>query len=430
MVAHPEPEEVDESDRAAARLALARNWPDLQPPSPKYIALLEALAEFHRRFGADSFTLRYNLRPPKDRTERWTRQLMHGEITEAEFAVRARADAARPIDLEMLTTFHNAYHSNLSHYSGVLQRAAHHQQQAHAGSWQADEEAIDGHILHLTGKLPLWRENLETVFDFLEERRITSGAGLAKLGEVEGTSAHWAAQLLFNRMTDAWGSCKEISRRSQRDPRYLYAARAIDLFCQTWATRFPKPQSLSERLREEFILTRAAIKDGNPVSTRGQATAPESARSVSNLDQSIGNESRELVLLGEMISIVGAAGHIFRATPNSDWGIDGEIEFKDSAGRASGRRVYVQLKSGDSYLVRRADTAEEIFTVRKLRHLEYWVQQAYPVMLVIRQSNGQIRWMDVSAYLRRNGHSKCQILFHGEVVTPDAVRQLAENALR
>lgn len=38
---------------------------------------------------------------------------------------------------------------------------------------------------------------------------------------------------------------------------------------------------------------------------------------------------------------------------NSDHGIDGEIEFKDDRGRASGKRLYVQLKSGDSYLKKR-----------------------------------------------------------------------------
>ena len=46
--------------------------------------------------------------------------------------------------------------------------------------------------------------------------------------------------------------------------------------------------------------------------------------------------------------IVAEAGQIFRPTANSDHGIDGEIEFKTDRGRASGKRLYVQLKSGDS----------------------------------------------------------------------------------
>jgi hypothetical protein len=50
-----------------------------------------------------------------------------------------------------------------------------------------------------------------------------------KLGEYEGTSAHWLAQLLFSRMSDAWRSCRDVSERSHRDPRYTYAAKAIEL---------------------------------------------------------------------------------------------------------------------------------------------------------------------------------------------------------
>ena len=53
------------------------------------------------------------------------------------------------------------------------------------------------------------------------------------------------------------------------------------------------------------------------------------------------------------LSTVGEAGHIFRPVANSDWGIDGEIEFKNDKGEASGERLYLQLKSGHSYLHRR-----------------------------------------------------------------------------
>ena len=47
------------------------------------------------------------------------------------------------------------------------------------------------------------------------------------------------------------------------------------------------------------------------------------------------------------------AGQIYGGYTNSDHGIDGEVEFKDDQGRASGRRLYMQLKSGDSYLNKR-----------------------------------------------------------------------------
>ena len=45
-------------------------------------------------------------------------------------------------------------------------------------------------------------------------------------------------------------------------------------------------------------------------------------------------------------------GQIYRGYTNSEHGIDGEIGFKAEQGRASGKRLYVQLKSGASYLRR------------------------------------------------------------------------------
>jgi len=129
------------------------------------------------------------------------------------------------------------------------------------------------------------------------------------------------------------------------------------------------------------------------------------------------NESRELILVGHAFSIVGEAGQIFRPTPNSDHGIDGEIEFKDNQGRASGKRLYVQLKSGDSYLKQRERDGAEVFQIKNPRWADYWQQQAYAVMLVIRTSDGEIRWMDVSAYLKREttgGKTVKQIIFSGE----------------
>ena len=59
----------------------------------------------------------------------------------------------------------------------------------------------------------------------------------------------------------------------------------------------------------------------------------------------------------------------------------------------------MQLKSGDSYIYKRETDGKEIFTVKNDRHLDYWTKQAYPVFLVIRTSNGVIRWMNITAYL-------------------------------
>ena len=78
----------------------------------------------------------------------------------------------------------------------------------------------------------------------------------------------------------------------------------------------------------------------------------------------------------------------------------------------------MQLKSGDSYLSKRQRDGAEVFQIKNARWATYWQQQAYPVMLVIRNSAGDIRWMDVSAYLKResdNGKKPVKlIVFKGE----------------
>jgi hypothetical protein len=144
-----------------------------------------------------------------------------------------------------------------------------------------------------------------------------------------------------------------------------------------------------------------------------------------NLD----NESRELILIGHAIAIAAEAGHIFRPVTGADWGIDGEIEFKNDKGQASGQRVYVQLKSGDSYIYKRMRDDKEIFTIKNPRHAEYWLSQAYPVMLVIRTSDGKIRWMNVTDYLRQHGTAAKQIVFEGEPFTASNVAKLRDKVL-
>jgi small GTP-binding protein len=146
---------------------------------------------------------------------------------------------------------------------------------------------------------------------------------------------------------------------------------------------------------------------------------------------SIDNESKELILMGDAYTIVGASGQIYRQYTNSDHGIDGEIEFKNNEGEASGKRVYLQLKHGDSYLYKRKRDGKEIFTIRKKRHAEHWQAHAYPVMLVIRTSDGQIRWMNVTDYLKRHkGKDTKQIVFDGEPFTALNVAKLRDKLIR
>ena len=78
-----------------------------------------------------------------------------------------------------------------------------------------------------------------------------------------------------------------------------------------------------------------------------------------------------------------------------------EVEFKDDHGRATGKRVYLQLKSGRSHLRLRKRDDARLFQIPKPRHAEYWSDQAFPVFLIIGDDSGDIEWMDVGKHLRQ-----------------------------
>lgn len=146
------------------------------------------------------------------------------------------------------------------------------------------------------------------------------------------------------------------------------------------------------------------------------------------------NESKDRALVDEVISTVALAGQLSREFAVSDHGIDMEIEFKSDAGEATGRKVYLQLKSGDSYLSKRKRDDAEIFTIKDERHTRYWMEQGFPVLLVIRNSKGEVRWMEVRDWLKRasdNGKKPVkQIVFEGERFDVMSVRRWRDRALR
>ena len=72
------------------------------------------------------------------------------------------------------------------------------------------------------------------------------------------------------------------------------------------------------------------------------------------------NESKGRALVGDVISTVSLAGQIAREITVGDWGLDMEIEFKNDSGEATGKRFYLQLKSGDSHLKPRKKDGAEI----------------------------------------------------------------------
>lgn len=165
--------------------------------------------------------------------------------------------------------------------------------------------------------------------------------------------------------------------------------------------------------------------------------SPETKQKVRELQKQaevvLDNESKERALVGEVISTVALAGQICREFNVSDHGIDMEIEFKSDTGEATGRRLYLQLKSGDSYLRKQRRDGTEVFTLKKERHVRYWMAQAFPVLLVIRNSDGEVRWMEVRDWLKHateDGKKTVkQIVFEGERFDVMSVRRWRDRVL-
>jgi len=150
-------------------------------------------------------------------------------------------------------------------------------------------------------------------------------------------------------------------------------------------------------------------------------------------DLVLDNESKDRALIGDVISTVALAGQIIEEYSAKRYGLDMEIEFKDDDGKPTARKLYLQLKSGDSHLRKRQSDGAEIFQIHHDDHAQYWMDQAYPVFLVIGNSEGEVRWMEIRDYLKResdNGTKAVkQIVFTGERFDVMSVRRWRENLL-
>lgn len=141
----------------------------------------------------------------------------------------------------------------------------------------------------------------------------------------------------------------------------------------------------------------------------------------------------EQILTGHMMAIAGEANQIFRLVRIFDCGIDGEVEFKDNTGKASGKKIYVQFRSGNSYFRTRKVDGREVLDLKNEHDLKYWISQPVDVYLVVRQQDEMsgemiIRWMNVTNYLNtRKKKKNLQIAFIGEKLNMKAVWKVRDK---
>jgi small GTP-binding protein len=128
------------------------------------------------------------------------------------------------------------------------------------------------------------------------------------------------------------------------------------------------------------------------------------------------NESKERALVGEVISTAALAGQISREFNVSDHGMDMEIEFRDDRGAATGKKVYLQVKSGEAY---------------NDGNVMHWMSQTAPVVLLMRNPGGEVKWMEVREWLKRAGDKRVkQRVLEGERFDVMSVRRWRDESLR
>jgi WD40 repeat protein/uncharacterized protein YbaR (Trm112 family) len=218
---------------------------------------------------------------------------------------------------------------------------------------------------------------------------------------------------------------EKYAREVQRDRRYV---------CPACAKPVTDLEAVRERfeMKKEFIYCQKCDEKVPLIDFIEQRLASDPvAQKVLRMDematQELDAQALEQILIGHMMAITGEANQIFRPVTMFDYGIDGELEFKDNDGKASGKKIYIQLKSGSSYLRSRKSDGNEIYDVKNKRHLKYWENQPVDVYLVIRQQDertgvSSIRWMNVTRYLKeREDKDSKQIVFNGEKLDASAV---------
>jgi hypothetical protein len=248
-------------DFQAAEKVIPRLKSPPAPDSPEYQALRGKLADHRATIGGDRFDLYYELRPPRNAFEKGELDFANGRITEEQWREMVKADAERPIDAEMLNAFCDAYEQRLIAYSRVLQTiTASATDQHQPASWQQRETEVDRDVEEMEAKLPLWKEQVGTVFTFLAEVRADRAGEPVRCGQYTAESAYMLARRVTHQTVELWRSCRKIAGRSRTDPQYLYATTASALFYKTHLPSLPKPNDLQSLMVLERASALKALK--------------------------------------------------------------------------------------------------------------------------------------------------------------------------
>jgi len=226
--------------------------------------------------------------------------LAEGRITLEQMRERLKADAERPIDVDMVRTFCDGYEQGLLAYSAMRQTIIGiATDQRDPDAWRRRETEVDAHVDHMTAKLPLWKEQVQKVGEFLVELRASSGQGPVRLNDESGSTAHLLADRIMDMAAQGWRSCKEIAHRSRTDPAYQYATSASKLFYAETMQTLPKPNDLMGLVQLERAAAMKALRDGQQPQRTG---SPHPSSSVNIQAETVSITGQSVNLMADQIA--------------------------------------------------------------------------------------------------------------------------------
>lgn len=114
-------------------------------------------------------------------------------------------------------------------------------------------------------------------------------------------------------------------------------------------------------------------------------------------------------------------GWAFREQPTSDYGIDAQAEKLQPDGKAGGKLVALQIKSGASYFRTRGDGY--VFYGED-RHRDYWVNHSLPVFIILHDPTTKLTlWQRVERHLIEEGKDRRWAIAVPASQTLDAVNE-------
>jgi small GTP-binding protein len=163
------------------------------------------------------------------------------------------------------------------------------------------------------------------------------------------------------------------------------------------------------------------------------------ARKILAMDETatrlLDKQALEQILIGHLMAVCGEANQIFKPLTTSESGIDGEIEFKDEEGKASGKRIYVEVKSWNYFDSTRNAQGREIFYLKDEKNIERWLSEPVDLYLVARQEDEvtgsqTVSWMNLTQYLRtRDDKGSREIQFTGKRLDVLEVQKVRNQTL-